>query len=119
MGQLITVSSRPGVNPEVMHFELNRSLTGMQIERYSSPQAAQQGHRPPDELARRLFTLDGVQGVTIYSSTVTVTGAAWRWPELQGEVEDTINNLFIYYREGQPVPAPALAESEAAPPAES
>ncbi len=105
MGQPITVTARAGTSPDVVHFELNRSLTGMQIERYSSAESAT-GGRPPDELARRLFTLSGVTGVTVYSSTVTVTGAAGRWPELRAEVEDTITNLFIYYREGeQPAPA--------------
>lgn len=108
MGQPITVTARAGVSPDVMHFELNRSLTGMQIERYSSGSAIT-GQRPPDELARRLFALPGVTGVTVYSSTVTVTGAAWRWPELRGAVEDTIVHLFIYYREGQSA-APALSQ---------
>ena len=40
MGQPIAVTARPGLRPEVMHFEINRSLTGMQTERYASPEAA-------------------------------------------------------------------------------
>jgi scaffold Nfu/NifU family protein len=109
MGQPITVTARPGVRPEVVNFSLNRSLTGMEIERYASAEAAT-GHRPPDELARRLFAL-GVTGVTIYSSVVTVTAPAERWPELQEKVADTIENLFIYYREGEAPPPAALAET--------
>src|SRR5919109_2469983 len=97
MGQPITVTARPGVRPDVRNFELNRSLTGMAIERYD-PAEPPTGHRPPDELARRLFGL-GVTGVTVYSSVVTVT--APEWGELDGKVLDTIENLFIYYREGQ------------------
>lgn len=102
MGQTITVTARPGVNPEVMHFELNRSITGMAIERYSSPDDVT-GERPPDELARRLFAL-GVTGVTVYSSVVTVSASPEQWAELLGQVEDTIANLFIYYRPGASAP---------------
>lgn len=109
MGQPITVTSRPGVRPEVMHFELNRSLTGMQTDRYASVENAT-GIKPPDELARRLFAL-GVTGVTVYSSSVTVTAPAERWDELRPKVEDTITNLFIYYRDGAVTPAvPAPTE---------
>ena len=107
MGQLITVTSRAGVRPDVKHFELNRSLTGMQTERYRSAEDTS-GGRPPDELARRLFDL-GATGVTIYSSTVTVTAPEQQWGALQPKVEETIANLFIYYGEGAPPPAPRPA----------
>jgi hypothetical protein len=98
MGQPITVTPRAGLRPEVMHFELNRSLTGMEIERYSSAVDAH-GTTPPDELARRLFAL-GVTGVTIYSSVVTVTAPQAKWGDLRDKVAETIANLFIYYRDG-------------------
>lgn len=111
MGQPITVTARPGVRPDVRHFELNRSLTGMSIERYASADDAT-GNRPPDELARRLFSL-GVTGVTVYSSVVTVTAPAERWGELEGKALGTIENLFIYYREGEAAPP-----APPAPPAE-
>jgi hypothetical protein len=104
MGQAITVTVRPGVRGDVMHFELNRSLTGMQTQRYTAAQAPA-GTKPPDELARRLFAL-GVSAVTIYSSVVTVVAPADQWGTLQAKVEDTIANLFIHYRDGQ-LPAPA------------
>lgn len=113
MGQPITVTARPGVRPDVRHFELNRSLTGMAIERYASAENAT-GDRPPDELARRLFAL-GVTGVTIYSSVVTVVAPAERWGELEAKALDTIENLFIYYREGEAAsPAPPAELTEAA-----
>jgi hypothetical protein len=98
MGQPITVTPRAGLRPEVMHFELNRSLTGMETERYSSPADASR-RTPPDELARRLFAL-GVTGVTIYSSVVTATAPDDKWDELRDKVTETIENLFIYYRDG-------------------
>jgi hypothetical protein len=103
MGQAITVTVRPGVRGDVRHFELNRSLTGMQTHRYTATEPVT-GTKPPDELARRLFTL-GVSAVTIYSSVVTVVGPTDKWGDLQGKVEDTIINLFIYYREGALPPA--------------
>lgn len=113
MGQPITVTSRAGVRPEVVHFELNRSLTGMETERYPSAEAAT-GDRPPDVLARRLFEI-GVTGVTIYSSTVTATADKDRWRDLQPKVEDAIVNLFIYYREGEPSPSLPSEQAEPAP----
>ena len=105
MGQAITVTVRPGVRSDVKHFELNRSLTGMQTQRYTSGESIP-GTKPPDELARQLFLL-GVSAVTVYSSVVTVVAPAERWAELQPQVADTITNLFIHYRDGQP---PAVAE---------
>jgi len=114
MGQPITVTVRPGVRNDVMHFELNRSLTGMQTHRYLAGQEVA-GTKPPDELARRLFAL-GVSAVTIYSSVVTVVAPAEQWSSLQSQVEDTITNLFIHYRDGQ-LPA-AATPAEDAPPAE-
>jgi Scaffold protein Nfu/NifU N terminal len=113
MGQAITVTVRPGVRSDVKHFELNPSLTGMQTHRYRSGEAIA-GAKPPDELARRLFTL-GVSAVTIYSSVVTVVAPADQWGTLQPKVEETITNLFIHYRDGQP---PAAAPVDPAPPAE-
>ena len=112
MGQPITVTVRPGVRSDVRHFELNRSLTGMQTHGYRAGEAIP-GTKPPDELARRLFAL-GVSAVTIYSSVVTVVAPEDRWPGLQSQVEDTITNLFIHYRDGQlPAAAPAPPAEEA------
>jgi hypothetical protein len=115
MGQEITVTVRPGVRGDVRHFELNRSLTGMETSRYTAAEAVT-GPKPPDELARRLFAL-GVSAVTIYSSVVTVVAPADEWSTLQPKVEETIANLFIYYREGE-LPAAAPAAGDDAPAAE-
>ncbi|HVW31219.1 MAG TPA: NifU N-terminal domain-containing protein [Acidimicrobiia bacterium] len=114
MGQPITVTVRPGVRGDVMNFELNRSLTGMETHRYTAAQPPT-GPKPPDELARRLFALPGVSAVTVYSSVVTVVAPQDQWGRLQPEVEDTITNLFIYYRDGQP---PAAVTSGDGAPAE-
>ena len=77
MGQLITVSRKPSIRPDVAIFELNRSLTGMGHERYKAAADAVRA-RPVDELARRLFEAGGVEGVHIYSNMVTVDLAAGR-----------------------------------------
>ena len=114
MGQLITVSRRDGVRPEVKHFALNRSLTGMQTLRYRSPDETT-GEKAPDELVRRLFAIGGVDSVTIYSSVVTVSAPAWHWDDIADKVADTIANLFIYYGEGVSA-APATAPEVAAAP---
>ncbi|HEV7861582.1 MAG TPA: hypothetical protein VGR20_02740, partial [Acidimicrobiia bacterium] len=108
MGQAITVTVRPGVRGDVRHFELNRSLTGMQTHRYTATEPVT-GTKPPDELARRLFEL-GVSAVTIYSSVVTVEAPADEWGALGSKVEDTISNLFIFYRDGQLPPTATPAE---------
>ncbi|MGI9120518.1 MAG: NifU N-terminal domain-containing protein [Acidimicrobiales bacterium] len=96
MGQAITVVEKPSAVPGVMRFETNRSLTGTGHERYRSGHAVA-GHRPPDELARRLFDHGGVDGVHIYSNIITVDladgfdGAGLR---------EIVHDLFIHYRPG-------------------
>jgi len=102
MGQLITVSQKPSIRPDVAIFELNRSLTGMGHERYKSAADAVR-NRPVDELARRLFEAGGVEGVHVYSNMVTVDLAAGADGD---RLEDIIRDLFTYYREGVEVVEP-------------
>jgi hypothetical protein len=84
----------------------------MQTHRYTAADTVT-GTKPPDELARRLFAL-GVSAVTIYSSVVTVVAPAEEWSTLQPKVEETIANLFIYYRDGElPAAAPAAGDAPA------
>ena len=97
MGQDITVVARSGAAPSVRIFSCNRSLTGMAIERYATPDDAR-GARPPDVLARRLFDL-GATSVTVYSSDVIVEAPAPRWGELEALVIETIEHLFGFYGE--------------------
>ena len=104
MGQLITVTRKPSVKPSVVVFDLNRSLTGMGHERYSSAEIT--GHRPVDELARRLWATGEVKAVHVYSNVVTVELAVGK----QGEgLEDVIRDLFTYYREGIEVADPMVS----------
>ncbi len=102
MGQLITVNEKRGIRPDVVIFELNRSLTGMGHERYRSAADAS-GLRPVDALARRLFEAGGVEGIHVYSNVVTVDLA----PGASGDgLADVIRDLFTYYREGVEVAEP-------------
>jgi hypothetical protein len=95
MGQFITVTVREGSSASVRIFDLNRSLTGMAIERYPSAAAVKDGdHRPSAVLAKRLFDL-GATTVTVYSSSLVVT--ADHWSSLEPKVVDAIEHLFGYY----------------------
>jgi hypothetical protein len=97
MGQTITASSRVGANAEVRLFDLDRSLTGMEIERYTSmADATARGVRPPDVLAARLLEA-GATSVSIYSNTVTVVAPADRWAGFEPVARDLIEHLFEYY----------------------
>jgi hypothetical protein len=97
MGQPITVTMRAGASPDVRMFDLNRSLTGMEIERYGSvEQAKARGLRPPDVLAARLLEA-GATRVTVYSNDVTVEAPAARWAELEPRATYLIEHLFEYY----------------------
>lgn len=102
MGQLITVTPKRAVRPDVAIFELNRSLTGMGHERYRSAADAT-GDRPVDRLARRLFEAGGVEGLHVYSNVVTADLA----PGVDGApLAGIIRDLFTYYREGVEVAEP-------------
>ena len=95
MGQPITVTMRAGSRPDLRFFEANRSITGMAIETYLTPDDAA-GARPPDVLAQRLFAL-GVSRVTVYSNIVTVEAPAAGWADLEAKVVFTIEHLFEFY----------------------
>jgi len=102
MGQPVTVIEKPSAMPGVVRYELNRSITGMGIERYPSPDAVVD-ERPPDVLARTLFDHGGVTAVTVNSNMVTVQlapGASSRG------LRELIEELFLYYREGVEVVMP-------------
>jgi hypothetical protein len=107
MGQAIVVTAKPGARPGVVMFECNRSLTGMQIERYRQ-EPDDSRVRPPDVLARQLFDL-GATHVTIYSNVVVVEATEDDWAAefedgttFEQSVIEAITNLFIYYRAGAP-----------------
>jgi hypothetical protein len=97
MGQPITVTARAGASPNVRMFDLNRSLTGMAIERYASvDEARDRGGRPPDVLALRLLEA-GATTVTVYSNDVVVEAPAEQWADLEPKATFLIEHLFEYY----------------------
>lgn len=96
MGQSITVVQKPTTTAGVLRFETNRSLTGMGHERYLRGEEVT-GHRPPDELARRLFERGGVDAVHIYSNVITVDLTEGGDG---GAMLEVIHDLFIHYRPG-------------------
>jgi hypothetical protein len=97
MGQPITVTARAGASPSVWLFDLNRSLTGMALEKYESvDDARERGGRPPDVLALRLLEA-GATHVTVYSNTVTVEAPPEAWGQLEAKAQFLIEHLFEYY----------------------
>jgi hypothetical protein len=118
MGQLVAVTERPSSTRGQVRFELNRSLTGMGHERYSSVDEAS-GDRPADVLARRLFDTGQVDAVHVYSNVVTVELSRGGNPQ---PLSDVVRTLYRYWQPGMQPPAfedlvaPA-AESTAAAPA--
>jgi hypothetical protein len=98
MGQPITVVAKPSSSrPDIVRFEINRPLSGMGHERYLAGQPIPVGaHRPPDELARRLFERGGVDAIHVNGSVITVELAEGGTAE--GMV-DIIRDLFVFYHE--------------------
>jgi hypothetical protein len=93
MGQSVNVVAKHSSNPEILRFEINRSLTGMGHERYRSLDDIVLD-RPVDRLARRLIEHGGVDGVHVNSSVITVDLAGgWVGDGLQTIIED----LFRFY----------------------
>jgi hypothetical protein len=96
MGQPIVVTQKQSSTDGVLRFEINRSLTGMGHERYTSAADAT-GPRPPDVLAKRLLERGGVKAVSVYSNMVTVELAAG---DSGDGILELVEQLFIHYREG-------------------
>lgn len=99
MGQLVSVREKYSSSPGVVRFEINRSLTGMGHERYSSLDDILRD-RPVDLVARRLFEHGGVSAVHVNSSVITVHLS----PGSQGEgIAEVIEHLFKFYDEDGPI----------------
>ena len=96
MGMLITVTEKKSARHGTVHFETNRSLTGMGHERYGVGVAIL-GQRPPDELARRLLAGGGVRTVHIHGNQITVELPPGGSSE---GMADIIEDLFTHYTPG-------------------
>lgn len=122
MGQSIVVNAKPSSNPGIVRFETNRALTGMGHERYRAGEDIW-GHRPPDELARRLLARGGVAAVQVNGNIVTV--------DLEKGYDDRglleiIENLYRFYPDtvegedpAEAAPADAVEQAADADPAEA
>ena len=102
MGQPITVVATQSFRPGIVRFEVNRCLTGMGHERYLVDQEII-GQSPADELARRIFDLDGVLGIHINSNMITVETAEEEFS--RAAVVEVIAGLHLYYVDGVTVPS--------------
>jgi len=97
MGQPINVVITRSSKPEIYRFEVNRCLTGMDHERFQVDDEII-GDTPSDELARRLFSLEGVAGIHLNSNMITVKSDG---SELSiEELIETISDLHIFYNDG-------------------
>ncbi len=103
MGQPVTVIEKPSSKPGVVRFEINRSLTGTEHERFLAGEPIE-GNRPSDELARRLFARGGIDGINIMANVITVNLAKGATSE---GMMDIISSLYTYYTPGVRVPTPA------------
>ena len=112
MGQLVAVTEKPSSQPGVVRFELNRALTGMGHEHFTSAADAF-GPRPAAELARRLFATSQVDAVHVYSNIVTVELARGGSAEPLAEI---IRMMYRYWQPGMAPPAfeDLVAEEETA-----
>lgn len=114
MGQSIVVTEKPSSTPGIIRFETNRALTGMGHERYLAGTEVW-GHRPPDELARRLLAQSSVAGVQINGNMVTVD--LNKGHDSSGLLE-IIQNLYRFYPDAPEGEAAAEAEAPAGPAAD-
>lgn len=109
MGQLVSVREKVSSKPGVVRFEINRSLTGMGHERYSSLDDIVLD-RPVDAVARRLFEHGGIAAVHVNSSVITVHLA----PGSTGDgIAEIIENLFKFYDEDTEADSEPAAASDA------
>jgi hypothetical protein len=97
MGQPVTVVHKLSSRPGVVRFEINRSITGMDHERFLADQEIL-GDRAVDQLARSLFEQGGVDALSINSNVITIDTAKGGL-----DIDATkalIADMFTYYRPG-------------------
>jgi hypothetical protein len=108
MGQPITAIRTESSRHDTLRFEINRNLTGMDHERYVADQPIEDD-RPPDRLARALFEHGGVNSVHIYANMITVGHDR---DVDTSELQEIVEQLYIYYRPGVEVVVPDGASAE-------
>ncbi len=101
MGQLVGVVERPSTTPGVVRFELNRSLTGMGHEHFTSVLDAV-GPTPSAELARQLFGTGRVANVHVFANIVTVD--LEKGFDSSG-LADIVREMYRYWKPGVEPPS--------------
>jgi hypothetical protein len=101
MGQLVAVTEKPSSTRGVVRFEINRSLSGMGHERFSSAADAW-GNTPSDELARRMFATGQVTAVHVYGNIITVD--LLKGYDSEG-LADIVRDLYQYWKPGVEPPS--------------
>jgi hypothetical protein len=101
MGQLVAVTEKPSSTRGVVRFEINRSLSGMGHERFSSVADAW-GNTPSDELARRMFATGQVAAVHVYGNIITVD--LHKGHDSEG-LADIVRDLYQYWKPGVEPPS--------------
>lgn len=96
MGQLVGVVEKPSATPGVVRFELNRSLTGMGHERFTSTLDAI-GPTPAASLARQLFASGRVASVHVFANMVTVDLAKGFTAD---GLADIVREMYRYWKPG-------------------
>lgn len=96
MGQPVAVTQTPAGAPGRVRFEINRSITGMGHEHFSSAVEAT-GSKPAAMLARRMFDTGKVKAVHVFSNIITVdvvdtTGNA--------DLSEILQDLYQYWKPG-------------------
>ncbi len=111
MGQLVGVVEKPSSAPGVVRYELNRTLSGMGHERFTSLLDAD-GGTPSSSLARQLLATGKVSSVHVYSNMVTVD--LEKGFNSDG-LADIVREMYRYWKPG--VVPPEFEEVEAEEPA--
>ena len=101
MGQLVAVTEKPSATRGVVRFEINRSLSGMGHERFSSVADAW-GNTPSDELARRMVATGQVAKVHVYGNIITVDLAKGHDSAGLGDI---LRQLYQYWKPGVEPPS--------------
>jgi len=112
MGQMVGVVEKRSTTPGVVRFELNRSLSGMGHERFSSVADAV-GNTSSAMLARLLFATGKVASVHVYANMVTVDIAKGNDSEGLAEI---VAEMYRYWKPG--VKPPTFEDLQPDEPAE-
>jgi hypothetical protein len=96
MGQMVGVVERKSKTPGIVRFELNRSLSGMGHERFTSVVDAI-GSKPSAALARQLFATGKVDSVHVYGNIVTVD--VTKGYDSSG-LADIVREMYRYWKPG-------------------